>query len=97
MLALAIGLAAEPAIAKSFKLSITGDEGARYAGQCTLIKESREEVMALEGTVPLEHTFVADGLDCRMEAQGRVVVEITREGSRSRAATTGGLVHVQAR
>lgn len=97
MLALVIGLAAEPATATDFKLSITGDEDARYAGQCMLIKEPQDDVVVLEGTVPLEHTFVADGLDCRIEAKGRVVVEIAHGGSRSRAATHGGLVHVQAR
>lgn len=92
-----IGLAAEPAMAKTFKLSITGNEGASYAGQCTVIKEARDDVLALEGTVPLERTFIADGLDCRIEAEGRVVVEITHEGGWSRVTTDGGFADVQVR
>jgi len=97
MLASVIGLAAEPAMAKTFKLSISGDEGARYAGQCTVIKEGRDDVTALEGTVPLERTFTADGLDCRIEAEGRVVVEITHEGGWSRATTRSGLIDIRSR
>lgn len=97
MLALVIGLAAEPAMAKTFRLSITGKQGARYAGQCTVLKDAKEEIIDLRGEMPLERTFVADGVDCRIEAKGRVVVEITHDGSWSRAATDGGFVNVQAR
>jgi len=96
-LGLVIGLAAEPVMAKTFKLSITGDEGAHYSGQCTLVRDAHEEIIDLEGDVPLQREFVADGVGCRLEAQGRLTVELRHDGSRSRAATTGGFVNIQAR
>lgn len=85
------------ATAKSFQLTISGDPDARYAGACVVTTASGDERVALEGVVPAERTFVADGLSCRLRAEGRIVVEITYNGSRSRAQTSGGLIQVGAR
>jgi hypothetical protein len=97
----ALGLAFTPhtggSMAKTFHLSISGDGGARYSGACTVAVASGDERFELEGTVPLERAFDGDGLSCRFRAEGWVVVEITHNGSRSRAASSGGVIRVSAR
>lgn len=85
------------AMAKTFHLTISGDADARYAGACVVTSASGEERIALEGGVPAERAFVADGLSCSLRAEGRIVVEIRHNGSRSRAETSGGLVQIGAR
>lgn len=84
-------------MAKTFHLSISGDGGARYSGACTVTLASGDERIELEGTVPLQRTFDGDGLSCRFRTEGRVAVEIARNGSRSRAASNGGTIQVSAR
>jgi hypothetical protein len=86
-----------PAVAKTFHLTISGDADARYAGACVATTAAGDERIALEGVVPAERTFVADSLSCSLRAHGQVVVEITHDGSRSRAETSGGLVQISAR
>ena len=96
-LGLTIGAHVGEAMAKTFHLSIFGDDGARYSGACTVTVTSGDERIALEGTVPLQRLFDGDGLTCRFRAEGRVIVEIAHKGSRSRAATDGGTIQVSAR
>jgi hypothetical protein len=84
-------------MAKTFELSISGDRGARYSGVCTLTAASGDERIELAGSVPLQRRFEGDGLSCRFTAEGPIVVEIAHDGSRSRAASTGGTVRVSAR
>jgi hypothetical protein len=97
----ALGLASIPypgeSMAKTFHLSISGDGGARYSGACTVTSASGDERIELDGNVPLQRTFDGDGLTCRFSAEGRVVVEIAHNGSRSRAASDGGTIRVSAR
>jgi len=97
----ALGLASTlhtgESMAKTFHLSIVGDGGARYSGACTVTVASGDERVELEGTVPLQRAFDGDGLTCRFRAEGRVVVEIAHNGSRSRAASHGGTIQVSAR
>jgi len=85
------------ATAKTFTLSISGDSGARYDGICTLSAYSGDETIALEGAVPIERVLDGDGLTCLFRAEGQVVVEIAHNGSRSRSATTDGMIRVSAR
>jgi hypothetical protein len=85
------------AMAKTYTLSISGDSGARYQGACTVTVLSGDQRIELEGAVPLRRVFDGDGLSCRLRADGRVVVEITHDGSRARSATSGGTVQVSAR
>ena len=92
-----VAMSGSTAMAKTFHLTISGDMDARYAGACVVTRASSDERIALEGAVPAERAFVADGLSCRLRAQGRIVVEITHDGSRSRAETSGGLVQISAR
>jgi hypothetical protein len=94
---LSLGLGARGAMAETYMLSVTGDSGARIAGACTLFTGSAEERVELAGLVPLERSFIGDGLACRLEAEGRVVVEIAGGGSRSRSATSGGTINVTVR
>jgi hypothetical protein len=84
-------------MAKTFHLSISGDGGARYSGACSIAMASGDQRVELEGIVPLQRAFEGDGLSCRFRAEGRVVVEIAHNGSRSRVASSGGLVQVSAR
>jgi hypothetical protein len=84
-------------MAKTFHLSILGEDGARYSGACTIMAGSGDESIELEGVVPLKREFDGDGLICRFRAEGQVVVEIAHNGSRSRSATTGGTIRVSAR
>jgi hypothetical protein len=101
VVAAALGLALTAhtgeSMAKTFHLSISGDGGARYSGACTVAAPSGDERVELEGTVPLQRAFEGDGLTCRFEAEGGVVVEIAHDGSRSRAASSGGTIQVSAR
>jgi hypothetical protein len=92
-----VAMSGSTAMAKTFHLTISGDTDARYAGACVVTRASSHERIALEGAVPAERAFVADGLSCGLRAQGRIVVEITHDGSRSRAETSGGLVQISAR
>jgi len=94
---LSLGLGGRGAMAETYTLSVTGDPGARIAGACTLFTGSAEEHLELAGPVPLQRSFMGDGLACRLEAEGRVVVEIAGGGSRSRSATAGGTINVTLR
>ena len=96
-LGLALTAPTGESMAKTFLLSISGDDGARYSGACTVTVAGGDERIALEGTVPLERAFDGDGLSCRFHAQGRLVVEIVHNGSRARAATHSGAIQVSAR
>jgi hypothetical protein len=84
-------------MAKTFHLSISGEDGARYSGVCTVRAASGDQSIELEGAVPVKREFDGDGLICRFRAEGQVVVEIAHNGSRSRSATTGGTIRVSAR
>jgi hypothetical protein len=94
---LTLGLGGRGALAETYTLSVTGDPGASIAGACTLLTGSAEEHVELAGPVPLERRFTGEGLSCRLEAAGRVVVEIAGPGNRSRSATTGGTINVTLR
>jgi hypothetical protein len=94
---LSLGLGGRSAQAETYTLSVTGDPGASVAGACTLLTGSAERLIELAGPVPLERRFTGEGLSCRLEAEGRVLVEIEGGGSRSRSATTGGTINVTLR
>jgi hypothetical protein len=94
---LSLGLGGRGATAETYTLSVTGDPGARIAGACTLYTGSAEERIELTGPVPLERSFTVEGLACRLEAEGRAVVEVAGGGSRSRSATSGGTINITLR
>ncbi len=97
-LGLAIGAGdGEAAMAKSFSLAITGAEGARYAGRCTLTTAAGEETFELAGVVPRHEELTGEGLACRIEAAGRITVEVTHGGGVSRSVTSGGMVNFAVR
>jgi hypothetical protein len=95
--ALALTAHPEQGMAKTFRLSISGEDGAGYSGACTITGTSGEERIGLEGSVPLQRAFEGDGLTCRFDARGQVVVEIAHDGSRSRGASSGGVIQLSAR
>lgn len=75
-------------------LTITGDAGATVRGRCTVGRASGQEVVELDGPVPIERRLEGGSLACDLEAVGTVVVEIERAGSRSRTSTRDGRVRV---
>jgi hypothetical protein len=87
----------EATMAKAFTLVITGAEGARYTGRCTLTTAAGEEEFELSGTVPRRAELTGEGLACRIEAAGRIAVEIAHGGGVSRSVTSGGTVNIAVR
>jgi hypothetical protein len=79
---------------KTYQLQLTGDEGARFVGSCTLTTADGETVLPLDGEVPYANELVGQGFACKLETQGRVVVDIEHNGSRSRSSTNGGVVNI---
>ena len=82
------------AAAEPFELTITGGANASFSGSCTLTTSGGDHALELSGQVPLRRTIQAESLVCRFETVGRVVVEVTRDGSRSRSATDGGVISI---
>jgi hypothetical protein len=80
-----------------FSLTITGAEGTRYAGQCTLTTAAGDRTIEIFGIVPRRQELEAEAIACRIDSAGRIAVEIARDGSRSRSVISGGTAHVAAR
>ena len=79
----------------TYHVQLTGDEDARFAGSCTLTRTNDDEaVISLDGHVPYSNTFIGQGLACKLETEGRVVVDIEHNGSRSRSSTTNGVINI---
>ncbi len=85
------------ALEKTYHLQLTGDQGAHFSGSCALTTADGETVIPFDGTVPYEKELVGQGLSCKLETEGRVVVDIEHNGSRSRSATNGGVVNISLR
>lgn len=94
---LAIILLGQMAMATSYHLRLDGDRGTEYTGSCLVLTNDSETEVTLQGTVPHEQDIVGDGLACRLEATGRLVVDIVHDGSRSRSTTSGGTVNIKLR
>jgi len=96
-LLIAAGAGGAAAAEKSFSLTITGAEGARYAGECTLTTAAGEETIELAGVVPRHEEMKAEAVACRIESAGLITVEIAYDGSRSRSTINRGTAHVAVR
>ena len=97
-LLIAAGASAVVAAAeKSFSLAITGAEGARYTGRCTLTTAAGERTIELSGVVPRHEELSAEAVACRIESAGLITVEIAHDGGRSRSVIDGGTAHVAVR
>lgn len=75
ILAVAFTAGANPVIAKTFSIGISGDDGASVIGSCLVRRGEDHEVLALAGKVPLEQVIDADFVPCRFDAAGRVVID----------------------
>jgi hypothetical protein len=82
---------------KSFSLAITGADGVRYTGRCTLSTAAGEETIELSGVVPWHEELSAEAVVCRIESAGSITVEIAHDGSLSRSMVSGGTARVAAR
>ena len=96
-LLIAAGAGGAAAAEKSFSLTITGAEGVRYTGRCTLTTAAGEETLELSGVVPLHEELTAEAVVCRIESAGLITVEIAHDGSRSRSTISGGTAHLAVR
>lgn len=96
-LLLGAGAGGAAAAEKSFSLAITGAEGARYAGRCTLTTAAGEETIKLSGVVPRHEELSAEAVACRIESAGRITVEIAHDGSRGRSVINGGTARLAVR
>ena len=76
-------------------LAITGDPGTHVQGRC--VADPTAQTVEIDTAVPYRQSFEAAGLKCRFEADGRAVVEVEKNGSRSRAATAGGRINIDVR
>ena len=83
------------ALSMAILLAITGDPGTHVQGRCTV--DPTAQTVEIDTAVPYERSFAAAGLRCTFEADGRAVVEVEKNGSRSRAATNGGRINIDVR
>ncbi len=98
MMAGGMGSAAGGAtVEKTYQLQLTGDQGAHFTGSCALATADGETIIPLDGGVPFATELVGNGLACKLETEGRIVVDIEHNGSRSRSATNGGVVNISLR
>jgi hypothetical protein len=96
-LLMAAGAGSAAAAEKSFSLAITGADGVRYTGRCTLTTAAGEETIELSGVVPRHEELSAEAVVCRIESAGLITVEIAHDGSVSRSVISGGTARVAAR
>ena len=90
-------VAGEATVDKTYQLQLTGDQGAHFSGSCALSTADGEVIIPLDGGVPYQTELVGKGLSCKLETEGRVVVDIEHNGSRTRSATNGGAVNISLR
>ncbi|MGI9489258.1 MAG: hypothetical protein ACR2RF_25895 [Geminicoccaceae bacterium] len=88
---------AEATMAKTYHMIVSGDAGARFSGQCNVKTSGGETVLTLNGQVPHEQEVVGHGLSCQLQADGRIVIDIEHDGSRTRSATNGGRINISLR
>ena len=91
------GGAAEAADANTIVLAASGSQGARVRGQCVLRQGDGNQALEIDEAVPFERHCEGVGLGCELEAQGRVTVEVVRDGGRSRSSVSGGRMIIEVR
>jgi len=87
----------QTAMAKTYHMIFSGDVGASFDGRCTVETSGGETILSLQGQVPHEQEVVGHGLSCQLQADGRVVVDIEHNGSRTRSTTNGGSINIHLR
>ena len=76
-------------------LAITGDPGTHVQGRC--IVDPGSATVEIDTGVPYRRSFETAGLKCSFAADGPAVVEVEKNGSRSRSATNGGRINIDVR
>jgi hypothetical protein len=87
-------LQGKPVMAKTYHMIFSGDAGAKFSGTCAIETSGGETVLTLEGNVPHEQDVVGHGMKCQLQTEGRVVIDIEHNGSRTRSATNGGKINI---
>ena len=82
---------------KTFKLELSGEAGVAYEGSCTLETEAGNTEMPLAGALPQSLDIIANALTCQIKSEGRLIVEIQHDKSRTRSATNGGTIRLSLR
>lgn len=91
-------LSTGPAEAKTFSISITGDQGAGFIGSCLAKRGDDHEVLALHDDVPFEQLIEADFVSCRINAKGRIAIDVSSDTGQHRTAeTNNGMVTLSLR
>jgi hypothetical protein len=93
-MAIGWGASAAATADRVFTVSITGDDGAEVRGECVLERADGVESVRLDGTVPMDRRMTGRALRCMLGSDGRIVVDASTDGSRTKAATTGGQVTI---
>ena len=68
--------------------------GAAYAGTCRLTAADGPDEVAIEGAKERTYEFTAASLRCEIDATSGLTVALEKDGSRSRASTSGGRIVV---
>ena len=84
----------DAALEKTYHIVVSGDAGARFSGTCAIETSGGETLLVLKGNVPHEQKAVGHGMKCELQAEGRVVIDIKYNGSRTRSATNGGKINI---
>ncbi|MGI9433243.1 MAG: hypothetical protein ACR2Q4_00160 [Geminicoccaceae bacterium] len=79
---------APESIAKTFTLTIDGDQGASFVGSCLAVRGDEQDVLALSGQAPFEQAVEADFMSCRFNATGRISIKATSDAGQERMVET---------
>lgn len=78
-------------------LAVDGQPGVRVSGTCLVRTAAGDAHEAVAAEVPFERRWQAKGLRCELQSDGPATIEVTRGGSRSRTATSGGRTVIDVR
>ncbi len=81
--------------ANPYHLKFSGDSGTTFTGSCIIGDGKGEATLSFAGRVPAERTVTGDSLDCRLEALGRMILDIRHGTSRTRSSTSGGVLRLK--
>lgn len=73
-------------------LVVTGAADTRFTGECVVVGDAGEQVVPIEGVVPLERQLLGHAIRCTIRQttdHGRLEVELSKGGNLSRSRTGG--------
>lgn len=76
----------------NMQLVVTGAADTRFTGECVVAHETDEQVVPVEGVVPLQRPLTGRTVSCTIRQttdHGRLEVELRKDGNISRAQVGG--------